>query len=78
MLSVHYLRVGLGTSLAEKKALQGVSDGDEEEEGDAEPSENGEGEQDFEEYNVRTFSAKTAELLSKGWTAFVVGVALPA
>ena len=64
--------------LKKRALLQGVSNGDEEEEGDAEPSENGDGEQDFEEYNVRAFPAKTAELLSKGWTAFVIGVALPA
>ncbi len=64
--------------LSRRALLQGVSNGDEEEGDDAGPSETGEGEQDFEEYNVRAFPAKTAELLSKGWTAFVIGVALPA
>ena len=34
--------------------------------------------EDFQEYDLETFDAKTLELLSRGWTAFIVGVMLPA
>ena len=35
-------------------------------------------EEDFKEYDTKAFDAKTLELLSRGWTAFLVGVVLPA
>ncbi len=57
--------------------MQGVSSDCEDEEGEEGPSDSGEREEDFEEYNAKTFSPKTSELLSKGWTAFVIGVAEP-
>ena len=56
---------------------QGVSSEGEDEDSDAEPSDSEERGEDFEEYDAKSFSAKTAELLSKGWTAFVIGVAEP-
>lgn len=34
-------------------------------------------EQDFLEYSSNTFSAKQMDILSKGWTAFVVGIIAP-
>ena len=35
-------------------------------------------EEDFQGYDIKASDAKTLELLSQGWTAFVVGVVLPA
>ena len=57
--------------------MQGVTSGCEDEDGGDGSSDSGEREEDFEEYDANTFSAKTAEMLSKGWTAFIVGVAEP-
>jgi hypothetical protein len=56
--------------------FQGVSNGEEEEEG-AGDSEEQHHDEDFQEYNAKTMKPKTADLLNKGWTAFIVGVALP-
>lgn len=56
--------------------FQGVSNGGDEEDSGGE-SEEQHDEEDFEEYNAKTMDPKTAELLNKGWTAFIVGVALP-
>ena len=58
-------------------SVQGVGSEGEDEEGGDGSSDSREPEEDFEEYDVKTFSAKTAEMLSKGWTAFVIGVAEP-
>ncbi len=64
-------------ALTVKARVQGVSSGCEDEEGEEGSSDSGEHDEDFEEYSAKTFSPKTAELLSKGWTAFVIGVAEP-
>ena len=64
--------------IAERHFLcfQGVSSGEEEEDSAGE-SEEQHHEEDFEEYDAKTMKPKTTELLNKGWTAFIVGVALP-
>lgn len=58
--------------------LQDLSSGSDEDE-DSEAPATEEQDVDFQEYNARSrsFNAKTMEVLSRGWTAFVVGVALP-
>ncbi|CAL5221490.1 g3691 [Coccomyxa viridis] len=76
---LHDMLMGAGFSRVNVwlRPMQGVSSGCEDEEGEEGSSDSGEHDEDFEEYSAKTFSPKTAELLSKGWTAFVIGVAEP-
>ena len=72
-----HLSTGATQVLTVQIHVQGVSSECKDEEGEEGSSDSGEHDEDFEEYNVKTFSPKTSELLSKGWTAFVIGVAEP-
>lgn len=76
-LSWPHLSTSATQALTVKAVVQSGNSECEEEEGEDGPSDDSERERDFEEYDARTFSAETAELLSRGWTAFVIGVAEP-
>ena len=76
MLLMHLL-ISVTQDMTVNAVVQGGSSEGEEEEGEDGPSDSSERDRDFEEYDARTFSAETAELLSRGWTAFVIGVAEP-
>ncbi|BDA43274.1 hypothetical protein COCOBI_04-2860 [Coccomyxa sp. Obi] len=50
---------------------------DESDEGSCSSESSADEEADFVEYNSKAFSSKEMDLLSKGWTAFIVGIVAP-
>ncbi len=50
---------------------------DDSEEGSCSSESSEDGEADFVEYTSKAFDSRQMDMLSKGWTAFIVGIVAP-